>query len=342
MRVAMYYNNQDLRLQELPQPAIGPGELLVRVEAASICGSDVMEWYRRGQTPLVLGHEISGVIAEIGEGIVKFRRGQRVVCAHHLPCGQCHYCQNGHEAVCATLRKTNFDPGGFAQYLRLSRLHTDSGVFILSENVSFEEGTFVEPLACCLRGQRLAGMKPQKAVLVIGSGIAGLLHIQLAKLKGANVVLATDIHPFRLAAAQNFGVDKAILAQNYSPRIFAALNDNRLADLVITTSGQPLAIQQALDSVEPGGTVLFFAPTPEEKEIPLSFNRLFWRNEITLTSSYAANPAEYQEALDLIASGRLKVKEMITHRLSFAEIGLGFKLVAEAAESIKVIIYPQR
>ncbi len=341
MRVALYYSNKDIRIEDLPRPKIGPGELLIRVEASGICGSDVMEWYRIGRTPLILGHEISGVIEETGEG-VNYKKGQRVSCAHHVPCGKCHYCFSGHETVCDTLRKTNFDPGGFAEYLRLPKINVDYGVYPLPDDVSFEEGTFVEPLACVMRGQRLGGMRPGQTVLVVGSGIAGLLHIQLAKLLGAAHVIATDILDYRIQAAKKLGADISVQAREYSPDIIKGINDGRLADLVIVSTGAPQAIRQALESVERGGSVLCFAPTVKDAKIDIPFNALFWRNEITLTSSYAANPGEYREALGIIGRHKLNIADMITHRLGLEETGLGFKLVAEAKESIKVIVYPQK
>ncbi|MBU4473226.1 MAG: zinc-dependent dehydrogenase, partial [Candidatus Omnitrophica bacterium] len=340
MRVAVYYNNHDVRIEQMPRPRIGPGELLIRVEAAGICGSDVMEWYRKDKVPLVLGHEISGIIEEIGEGLKGYKKGDRVVCAHHVPCGKCHYCLNGHETVCETLRKTNFDPGGFAEFLRLPAINVEKGTYLLPERVSFEEATFVEPLACVLRGQRQSGSIKGKCILVIGSGIAGLLHVHLARASDAACIVATDIVEYRLKQAERFGADVSILAKEYSTDIIRQKNQGRLFDLVIVSTGAASAILQALESVERGGTILFFAPTDKGGQIPISFNELFWRTEITLSSSYAGSPQDYKQALDWIAGGKLNVTEMITHRLGLEEIGSGFRLVSEAKDSIKVIIEP--
>ena len=342
MRVAMWYNNRDVRVEEVPIPRIGPGELLVRVEASGICGSDVMEWYRLDRAPLVLGHEIGGQIVEVGEGVERYKEGQRVTAAHHVPCNNCHYCLSGHHTVCETLRRTNFDPGGFAEYVRLPAINVDHGVFPLPDEVSYEEATFVEPLACILRGQRRAGMQSGQSVLVIGSGIAGLLHIKLARALGAGHIVATDISSYRLEAAQKFGADIAVHAGEYSPDRLRQVNNGLLADLVIVCAGATSAIAQALQSVERGGTVLLFATTEPGVTIPVSMNDLFWRTDITLTTSYAGSPADYAEALELIRTHRVPVRDMITHRLSMAEIGVGFQLVAEAQDSIKVIIEPQR
>jgi len=338
----MYYNNHDVRLEEIPTPQIGPGELLVRVEACGICGSDVMEWYRRDRVPLVLGHEIGGQVAAVGDGVERYKEGDRVSAAHHIPCNTCHYCLSGHHTICDTLRQTNFDPGGFAEYIRLPAINVDRGVFLLPDEVSYEEATFIEPLACVLRGQRLAHMQPGHSVLVIGSGIAGLLHVQLARALGAGCVIATDINDYRLEAAQQLGADAAIHAKEDLSSYLRQVNQDRLADLVIICTGATSAIAQALQLVERGGTVLFFAPTNPGVTIPISINDLFWRNDITLTTSYAGSPADYAAALELIRSRSVHIGEMITHRLGLAEAGLGFQLVADAQNSIKVIIEPQR
>jgi len=342
MRVAMYYSNRDVRLEEMPVPQIGPGEVLLRVEASGICGTDLLEWYRLHKAPLVLGHEIAGVIEAVGKGVKHHKVGERICAAHHVPCNACHYCLSGHHTVCDTLRRTNFDPGGFAEYVRLPRINVEQGLFPLPEEVSFEEATFVEPLACVLRGQRLVHLQPGQTVLVIGSGVAGLLHIQLARTSGVGYIMATDIVDYRLEAARKFGADVAVHARDYTPASLRQAAYSRLADLVVICSGATSAINQALESVERGGTVLFFAPTEPGVSIPLSVNDLFWRNEITLTSSYGGSPADYAAALELIGAGKIRVREMITHRLALAETGLGFQLVARALDSLKVIIGPQR
>jgi len=342
VRVAMWYSNRDVRLEEMPTPQIGHGELLVRVEASGICGSDVMEWYRLDKAPLVLGHEIGGQIAAVGDGVDGYHEGDRVSAAHHVPCNTCHYCLSGHHTVCDTLRQTNFDPGGFAEYIRLPAINVEHGVFLLPDEVSYEQATFIEPLACILRGQRQAHMQPGQSVLIIGSGIAGLLHVQLARTLGAGCVVATDVVDYRLKAAQQFGADATFHAEDDLPTQMRQVNQGRLADVVIVCTGATSAIVQALQSVARGGTVLFFAPTAPDVTIPLSINDIFWRNEITLTTSYAGSPADYAAALELLRTRRVHVDEMITHRLSLEEAGIGFQLVADAQNSIKVIIEPQR
>ncbi|RJQ30238.1 MAG: alcohol dehydrogenase [Peptococcaceae bacterium] len=342
MRVAMYYSNNNVRVEEMPTPEPGPGELLIRIEASGICGSDVMEWYRLHKVPLVLGHELAGVIVAMGEGIERYKKGDRVTVAHHVPCNTCHYCLSGHHTVCNTLRRTNIVPGGFAEYARIPAINVDRGIFLLPPEVSFEEATFVEPVACVLRAQRLARAQPGQCVLVIGSGIAGLLHVQAARALGAGRVVATDILDYRLKAAERFGADETVHADEDVPARLRQVNEGRLADLVIVCTGAASAITQAMRSVERGGTVLFFAPTDPGVIIPVSVNDLFWRNEVTLTTSYAGSPADHMMALKLIQGDRVRVREMVTHRLPLAETALGFQFVSSGKDSLKVIIECQK
>jgi L-iditol 2-dehydrogenase len=339
VRAAVYYNNNDVRLQEMLVPSIGPDELLVKVEAGGICGSDVMEWYRLARAPLVLGHEITGTVADVGQDVNEYNVGDRVFISHHVPCNTCKYCLAGHHTVCDTLRTTNFDPGGFAEYLRVPAINVDRGVFFIPASMSFEKGTFIEPLACVYRGQRQAGIKPGQSVLVIGSGITGLLHIKMAAALGAGSIFATDISQYRLKMAKKFGAC-TIRATDDVPERLRELNNGDLADLVILCTGAVPAINQALKSVDRGGTILFFASPQPDVKIPFTIFDL-WKNEIRITNSYGASPFDITTAIELLGSEKVKVADMITHTFGLSDAGKGFKLVAEAGESMKVIIKPQ-
>ena len=301
-----------------------------------------MEWYRKEKAPLVLGHEISGEIVEVGSGVERYREGDRISASHHVPCNTCYYCLSGHHTVCDTLRRTNFDPGGFAEFVRLPSINVDRGVYHLPDEISWEEATFIEPLACAVRGQRIAKVRPGQSVLIIGSGISGLIHLMLARAQGAGRIAAVDLVDYRLEAAKRFGADLAIHAEEDLRDCLHKVNDKRLADVVITCTGAPQAIMQALQSVERGGTILIYAPTGPGVTIPISVNELFFRNDITLTTSYAGSPADHEIARELIRSRRIDVKDMVTHRLGLSETEYGFQLVAEAQNSLKVIIEPQR
>lgn len=341
MRIAVYYNNKDIRIEEMPEPEIGEKEILVKVIASGICGSDVMEWYRIKKAPRVLGHEIAGEIVETGAAVDRFHVGQRVFVSHHVPCNECRYCEAGYHTVCETLRSTNFDPGGFAEFIRVPEINVRYGVFVLPDGVSYEDGTFVEPLGCVVRGQRIAGIAAGQTVLVIGSGISGLMHIQLARLKGAAKIIATDINEHRLEAAKRFGADVVIHAADDVPRLVKDSNEGRLADVVIVCTAVLSAFEQAFESVDCAGTLLLFAPTAPEVRIPLPLHDIYFKS-VKIVFSYAAVDQDITEAIELLQSKKFNAKEMITHRYGLTDIKKGFDCVARAEDSIKVIVFPQK
>jgi L-iditol 2-dehydrogenase len=335
----MYYNNRDVRLEEMAVPQIAAGELLLRIRASGICGSDLMEWYRIKKAPVVLGHEITGEVVEVGSQVENFRPGDRVFASHHVPCGNCRYCLAGHQSVCDMLRTTHFDPGGFAEFVRVPKINAELGTLPLPDTVSFDEGSFIEPLACVVRAQRFAGLTAGQTVLVIGSGISGLLHVQLARARGAARIVATDISDFRLKAAAQFGADVVIDGTEDVPARLREINEGRLADLVIVSTGALPAMQQAIKSVDRGGTLLFFAPTAAGVDVPIPLFD-FWRDEIRVVTSYAGSGQDLLESVDLIRTRQVRVGDMITHRLPLAEAGAGFQLMANGRDSIKVILDP--
>ena len=339
MKVAMYYNNNDVRIEEMPVPSIGDNELLVKVKASGICGSDVMEWYRIKKAPRILGHEITGDIVEIGKNVKKYKVGDRVFVSHHVPCNTCRFCLNNQQTLCHTLHSTNFYPGGFAEYLRVPEINVERGVFVLPKEMSYDEGVFIEPLACVVRGLKTAEIKPGQTVLVIGSGISGLLQIKLTKAWNAGKILATDVEEYRLKAAKKFGADAVIHAKDDVPEQVKKHNDGKLADLVILCTGVPSAVTQALKSVESGGTILFFAPTEPDVEIPFPLFDL-WNKQVKMVSTYAGSPEDINNAIDLIISKKVNVVDMISHKLPLSEAAKGFQLVAKAKDSMKVILEP--
>ena len=339
MSVAKYYNNSDVRIEEMPIPEINDNELLVKVKASGICGSDVMEWYRIKKAPLVLGHEMTVEIVQVGKNVKKYKIGDRVFVSHHVPCNTCRYCLDDQHTLCDTLHSTNFYPGGFAEYLRVPEINVDRGVFLLPKGMSYDEGVFIEPLACVVRGMRIVGMKPGASVLVIGSGIAGLLHIKLTRALGAGRVIATDIDEYRLEKAKKLGADMVINAKENVTEKTKKYNDGRLADLVILCTGEMTAVKQAINSVDRGGTLLFFAPTEPGLEIPFPLFDL-WNKGIKMVSTYAGGPRDIADAIELIRFKKVTVTDMISHKLPLSEAAKGFKLVDQAQESIKIVLYP--
>jgi L-iditol 2-dehydrogenase len=324
MKVAVYYNNNDIRIEERPTPEISEGEILVKVKASGICGTDVMEWYRIKKAGNVLGHEIAGEIIESKSD--KFKVGDKVFVSHHVPCNDCKYCLEGNHTACEILHKGNYDPGGFSEFIRVPKINVDNGTYLLND-LSYEEGTMIEPLACCIRGQRIIGIKPNHTVLILGSGLSGLLNIKVAKQIGAKVI-ATDIDPYRLEKAKEYGADIIDVRKKEL---------NIKADKVIVCTGAGQAVNQAFESIDNKGTIIFFAIPKTNIEIPTVD---FWRNEITLTSSYGAAPIDLEEALKLIQEGKIEVKEMITNKFPLEKAQEAFQLVAAAKNSLKVILEP--
>ncbi len=339
MKAGVYYNNRDVRVEEKPVPSLGDREILIKVMASGICGSDVLEWYRIKKAPLVLGHELAGEVVETGKGAA-FKKGDRVFATHHVPCGECIYCRNGNETACEVFHgENNFTPGGFSQFLKVSGRSLKTGVFKLPKNMSYETATFIEPLGTVVRGQRAAGTKKGDTVLVIGSGITGILHIMLAKHLGAARIIATDISDYRLSAAKKAGADSVINANEDVPAEVKRANNGRPADRVIICAGALAAAEQALRCVDKGGVIIFFAvPLPGEK-VGIDFTP-FWRNDITVKTSYGAAPRDNKEAIRLLASGAIKADSIITHRLPLGRIAEGFALAASGKDCLKVVILP--
>lgn len=323
MKTAVYYSNSDIRIEERPVPDIGDGEILVRMRASGICGTDLMEWYRIKKAPRVLGHEMAGEIVESRSG--KFRTGQRVFVSHHVPCNECKYCLSGNHTACETLHKGNYDPGGFSEFVRVPEINVDNGTYELPDSVSYEEAAMIEPLACVVRAQRLIGIRSGQTVLVMGSGVSGLLNIRLAKLAGARV-LATDINEYRLEKARESGADEAY---------HGSLEPGIKADRIIMCTGAMPAFEAAFRYIDRKGAIILFAIPNRNITIPVED---FWRNELSLVSSYGAAPNDLAMALALIKDGKIRVSDMITHRLRLEDIQQGFRIAGEAKESLKVLI----
>ncbi len=323
MKTAVYYNNSDIRIENRPLPEIKDGEILVRVRASGICGTDLMEWYRIKKAPRVLGHEMAGEIVESRSS--RFKTGQRVFVSHHVPCNECKYCLSGNHTACETLHKGNYDPGGFSEFVRVPKTNVENGTYILPENVSYEEGTMIEPLACVLRAQEIIGVDRGKTVLVMGSGVSGLLNIMVAKLRKSRVI-ATDIVEYRLNRAKEYGADE----------VFNADEDPDIkAERIIMCTGAMSAFEKAFKYADRKGVIMLFAIPNRNISIPVED---FWRNELSLVSSYGAAPVDLYEALELIKDREINVKDMITHRVKLEDIQNGFKIAGEAKDSLKVIV----
>ncbi|MCD6383838.1 MAG: zinc-dependent dehydrogenase [Thermoplasmata archaeon] len=339
MKAALYYSNSDVRIVEMERPEAGAGEIVVRMRLCGICGSDVMEWYRIKSAPRVLGHEMVGEIVEVGEGVEKYHVGERVFVSHHVPCNTCHWCLKGHHSVCDTLRSTNYYPGGFAEYIKVPQINVDRGVFPLPTELTWDEGVFIEPLGCVVRGQRFAGTSPGDSVLVVGAGVTGILHAKLAKALGASEVIATDVNPYKLKMAKGMGADHILDAKGDVEEGVKKII-GRGADVVIITAPVKAAFQDGLRAVDRGGTILFFAPLKPDETLPLNIWDL-WRNEVSIVTSYAASPKDLETAIELLRSHRVNIEGMITHRFPLTSAGEAFQVAARGDKSLKVVVYAE-
>jgi L-iditol 2-dehydrogenase len=336
MKVAKWYNNKDIRIEKVPTPKPGPFEMLCEVIACGICGSDIVEWYRLPRAPLVQGHEIGVKVVDVGESVKKFKPGDRVFIAPKVPCMQCDYCRREQHPLCSAIKERL--PGGFAQYVLVTPALIENGAYQLPDNITYDQSTFIEPLACVVRAQRLAGVQEGQTVLIVGSGMSGLLHVKLAVANNCRVI-ATDIHTMRLERAKSLGAQLVINAadDNFKERLFE--ENQGPADAVILCTSALTAIDKAWKCLDKGGAIVFFAVPGPDKTVTIPINEL-WTREIRILTSYYCGPADIIEAIKLLESGTIKVDGLITHRLPLENIQDGFQLVMDGRESIKVIIQP--
>lgn len=329
MKAAVYYGPTDIRVEDLPRPQIGPGELLVEVAGCGLCGSDIVKIrYRTVEPPAVFGHEVVGRVAELGVGVDSFQVGERVVVAHHVPCYACHYCQHQSYSMCRSFKASNIYPGGFAQYVRVPSHNVMHSVFRIPDHLSDEVASFMEPIACCLRAIKRSRTRPGDSVVVLGLGSIGLLMVQLARLHG-NRVLGADLLPERARLAREMGAEVAIDASSQPvQRLVLDATQGRGADVVILTAGTAPSLAQAFELVRDGGTVNVFAGAPLGSSLSLNIND-FYHRELTMLSSYSPSTIELWEALELLTNGSLNVSTLTTHRLPLEGLAEAVRLTME-------------
>jgi len=336
MRVSMWYNNNDIRVEEVPIPSPGYGEMLVKVISCGICGSDIVEWYRLPRAPLVQGHEVGVEVVETGVGVTKFNKGDRLFIAPKVPCLTCNYCLKGHYPQCTSVKDRL--PGGFAEYILVPKELVTHGSYRLPDTISYDQATFIEPLACVVRAQKLASIEEGQTLLILGSGLSGLLHIKLGKFHNCKVI-ATDINNYRLEMAKRLGADHIAEASSDILKQLLQINGKKADVVIVTTSAMP-AFKQAWDCVDMGGVVVLFTVPEPDKEVIVPVND-FWRKEIRIITSYYCGPPDIERAIDLISKGTIDVDDLITHKLPLKDADKGFSMLKNGSESLKIIIKPQ-
>jgi L-iditol 2-dehydrogenase len=349
MRAAVYRGSSRISVDEIPVPEIGPGELLVRVESCGICHTDLKKIeFDLLPPPRIYGHETAGEIAAVGAGVTKFNPGERVAVFHHVPCGDCFYCERKLYAQCAVYKRVGvtagFEPagGGFGQYVRVMDWIAARGVVKIPDGVSYETASFVEPVNTCLKSVEMAGPRPGDCVLIQGQGPIGLLFTMLMKLRGVRTVV-TDTIGARLALGLRFGAAEAWnpFEVDVAGRM-RELTDGRGADLVITATSAPGLVDEALRASRPGAKILLFAQTSHKERLELSGADICV-GERTLFGSYSASIDLQEESARLVFSGALPVEELISHRVGLSDVEHGFALALHPdAQSLKIIVQPQR
>jgi L-iditol 2-dehydrogenase len=335
VKAAVFVGGGRLAAGEWARPVAGPGELLVRMRGCGLCGSDIAKILAPDTpSPLVLGHELVGDVVEAGPG-ADFFLGQRVVAAHHVPCGDCHYCRRGSESMCPAFKASHLDPGGFAEYVRIPAPNVRHATFRVPDGMADEVASFVEPLACCLRAVERAGLRDGDTVVVVGLGSIGCLFVQLSRRAGARVV-GIDLVAERVRLARDLGAHAAGDASSATASV-GQLSEGRGADHVIVTGGGSEVLRWAASLCRDGGAVHCFAGGAGET-LPLPLDTLY-RRELTLTTTYSSSPRTLAGAFALLTAGSVRVDALVTHRVSLAQLAEGVALVRRH-EAVKVYVTP--
>jgi L-iditol 2-dehydrogenase len=340
LKAAFYYDINDFRIEDL-NLNIGADELLVEVKSVGICGTDVHKAVKKTvKPPIVLGHEVSGVVVQAGKQVQNFTEGDRVALAHHASCRVCNMCLKGHDSLCQQYLKTNLDPGGFSTHVRVPRQNVANTTLKIPDTLSFDEAAFMEPLSCCLRGLMRVNMRPGDSVLVIGSGPIGLIFAQLVQAFNGGELFTTDLVDYRLQKARDNGVKYCINPgkENLKDTIMGK-TDNRGVDIIINTVGASSVYQQGLNLIANGGHYLFFAETYDQGKLSLDPN-LIYSKELDFVGSYSSSPDYYQMGLDLINYKKINMKKLISHHFPLTELKKAIDLANEAKESLKIMINP--
>jgi L-iditol 2-dehydrogenase len=324
VRVARSVTLDEVRIEEAPDPTAGPGEVVCDVLACGVCASDVTDWYVRAKLPAVLGHEPTGRVVAVGDGVGTVSVGDRVAIHHHAPCGECRRCRRGHETLCERFRATSLQPGGFAERVRVPADLVDE-LLALPDELDDASATLIEPLACVLRAQERASLRPGDSLLVVGAGCNGLLNVAAAHARGVEVVWVREPRPDRRALAERWGAEH---------------HGNELVDVAIVCTPKPEAIAVASEALAPGGMLCLYAPPSPGAPLAVDGTALFMR-ELTVTASYSAGPRDMRAALRLLIERRIDTGALITHRLGLEETARALWLQRHG-EALKAVVEPNR
>lgn len=349
MKVAKLYRFNDVRIEDIPVPAIGPRDALIKTRACGICSGDVMPWYIESKAPLVLGHEPVGEVVELGKELLEtqgsepgtlnsFKPGDRVFVHHHAPCRECRYCRKGDYVQCETWRKTRIVPGGISEYILVPEMNLRNDTLLLGEGVSDVDGTLIEPAACVVKAFGRASVREGDTVLVIGLGVMGQMHVLLAREFGSDRVIGADFIRSRLDKALELGADHVIdVSREEISESVRTFTGGFMADIVIVGPNSAEAMLQGIRSVSRGGKVVLFTPAKPGERLDIDPNFLYFR-DIALIPSYSCGPRDTTEALGFIKKGVIAAEKLVTHRFPIEKTAEAFALTARAGDSLKSVI----
>jgi L-iditol 2-dehydrogenase len=338
MKVAKLYRFNDIRIEDMPVPECGPGEALIKVKTSGICSGDVMPWYIEKKAPLVLGHEPSGEITDTGKNVTDFKQGDRVFVHHHAPCMKCNFCKRGDHVQCKTWRTTKIFPGGISEYILIPETNLKNDTLHLPQDMSHEDAVLIEPAACVVKSFRRSGMKKGDTVLIIGLGVMGMIHLFLARHYGAGRVICADMVEYRIDKAISFGADSVINVRRESLKdAVMSLTEGNGAEIVIVGPNSIRAMDSGIHCAARGGTVVFFTPAKPGERLTVDPNYIYF-NDINIVPSYSCGPDDTREALGIIQSGLVSAEKLVTHRFPIEDTAQAYKQVAQAWDSLKVLI----
>ncbi len=349
MKAAVYHGNSSVTVDSVPVPEIGPGEILIRVETCGVCPTDLKKIaYNLLPGPRIYGHETAGVVAQVGRNVSKYKPGDAVIVFHHIPCGQCFYCNKKLYAQCPVYKKTGvtagYEPagGGFSQYVRAMDWIVERGVEKIPVGVSFDQASFVEPVNTCIKGVHQIDVQPEDVVAVLGQGPIGLIFTMIAGRIGSKTV-ATDTMPVRRELARKFGALEAFdPREDALDRTVRSMTDGRGADVVIVAASAKGIVEQAVRCSRPGARILLFAQTSHQERIDIS-GASICMEERTLSGSYSASVDLQKESAELVFSRALPVEELVSHRFPLSQIHEGIERALHPDEgSLKIVIQPQK
>lgn len=338
MKVAKLYSFNDIRIEDIPIPEIGPGDALIKTHACGICSGDVMPWYIEKKAPVVIGHEPSGEIVEVGKDVTSFKPGSRVFTHHHAPCFTCRLCRRGNYVQCETWKNTRIIPGGISEYILIPKINLENDTLLLPDTLSYEDGTLIEPIACVVKALKRVGIRRGDTVLVIGLGIMGQLNILLAKRYGTGRIIGADMVQFRLQKAKELGADEVIdVSKDKLIDALKEITSGEMADIVIVVPNSADAMKQGIKCAGAGGKVLFFTPAKPGESLTIEPNDLYFK-DIDIVTSYSCGPTDTVDALEIIESGIVRAEKLVTHRFPIEKTAEAFRLTAEAKGSLKSVI----